>query len=138
MRPLTWAGFPRSWHEAEYCPRSPCHSIFQSLQPLFSSRERKPFTGDMGSAMSAAVMQKRPMKLAAMPPERVNSHVPGCIGLESAHTGRAAQNPSSSRAADCIENSDDHQIYELVDRRGGQFFGVQAQFEDRLLLLGRE
>src|SRR5258706_6190412 len=120
MRPLTWAGFPPSRREPDYSARSPCHSTFQSPQPPLSSRERKPLTGDMGSAMSAAVMQKRPMKLAAMPPERVNSHVPGCIGLESAHTGRAAQNPSSSRAADCIENSDDHQIYELVDQRGGQ------------------
>src|SRR5258707_2513243 len=138
MRPLTWAGFPPSWHEAEYCPRSPCHSIFQSLQPLFSSRERKPFTGDIGSAISAAVMQKRPIRFAAMPPERVNSHVPGCIGLESAHTGSAADSASSMSAADRIGTSDDHHVHELVDRCRGQLFWIGAQREDRLLLLDRE
>src|SRR5258708_4286829 len=99
MRPLTSAAFPPSRHEPEYCPRSPCHSIFQSLQLLLSSRDRKPLTGDIGSAMSVAVMQKRPIRFAAMPPERVNSQVPGCIGLESAQAGSAEENPNSNKAA---------------------------------------
>src|SRR5260221_12330856 len=117
MRPLTWAGFPPSRQEPEYCARSPCHSTFQSPQPPLSSRERKPLTGDIGSAMSTAVMQKRPMRLAAMPPERVNSHVPGCIGLESACAANAADIPSSIRAVVRINGSDDHQVDEFVDWR---------------------
>src|SRR5579859_2685229 len=138
MRPLTCAALPPSSQDPEYSPRSPCHSTFHCWHRPFSSRDRNPFTGDIGSAMSRAVMQKRPMRFAAMPPERVNSHVPGCIGLASAHAGSAANSPSSTKAVVRIGGSDDHHVDEFVDRRGGEPAGIQAQVENRRLLLGGE
>src|SRR6185436_1950905 len=116
MRPRTCAGLPPSLHEPAYSARSPCQSTCQGLQVFLSSRDRKPLTGDIGSATSCAVMQKRPIRLAAMPPERVNSHVPGCMGLVSAVAGRALSIPTSIRPIFRIEMSDDHHVYEFVHR----------------------
>src|SRR4051812_49217265 len=138
MRPRTCAGLPPSLHEPAYSARSPCQSTFHGLQLLLSARDRNPLTGDIGSATSWAVMQKRPIRFAAMPPERVNSQVPGCIGLVSAVAGSAVKSPNSIRPVFRIEMSDDHQVDEFVHRCCCQLLGIQAQFKNQFLLLGGE
>src|SRR3954463_1942659 len=138
MRPRTCAGLPPNLHEPAYSACSPCQSTFQGLQVLLSSRDKKPLTGDIGSATSRAVTQKRPIRFAAMPPERVNSQVPGCIGLVSAVAGSAVKSPNSIRPVFRMEMSDDHQVNEFVHRCCCQLFGIQAQFKYCFLLLRGE
>src|SRR5712671_5709273 len=135
MRPLTRTTSPASRQDPEYSPRSPCHSTFHCRHWLFCSRDRNPLTGDIGSAMSVCVMQKRPMRFAAMPPERVNSQVPGRIGLESARTGSTVHSASSMKRALRIGALDNHHVDEFVDRHCGQLLCIQAQVENRVLLL---
>src|SRR6267143_6564955 len=103
MRPLTSTIWYFQRHVPEYCARPACHSIFQLLHCFFSSRATKPLTGDIGSPMSAAVTQKRPIRFAAIPPERVNSQVPGCMGLESASAGAQSADPKKRANAGRIE-----------------------------------
>src|SRR3954447_21665412 len=138
MRPRTCAGLPPNLHEPAYSACSPCHSTFHGLQVLLSSRDKKPLTGDIGSATSRAVTQKRPIRFAAMPPERVNSQVPGCMGLVSAVAGSAVKSPNSIRPVFRMEMSDDHQVDEFVHRRCREVFGIQAKVQNQLLLLGGE